>query len=70
MKIKIAKFLKPGFWSVLQKFVPIKITNHTVVGNALNINCTADHRERASKNQIVYHIVGNFIVQALHGLLY
>ena len=45
MKIKIAKFLKPGFWSVLQKFVPMKITNHTVVGNALSINCTADHRE-------------------------
>ena len=59
MKMKTTKISETWMLTGFAKFVPTKITNHTVVGNVHNINCTADHRERASKNQVVYNIAGN-----------
>ena len=65
MKIKTAKMSETWMLTCFAKFVPTKITNHTVLDNVLNINCTADHRE--SFQEVVYNIVGNFMAQAFHG---
>ena len=43
MKIKTTKTSETRTLICFVKFEPMKITNHTVVGNVLN--CTADHRE-------------------------
>ena len=69
MKIKTTKISETWMLTCFAKFVPTKMTNHTVVGNVLNINCTADHRESFQEPSSVQYS-GEFHGTSILWLLY